>query len=130
MIESAVRTVLTGNATVSGLVGTRVYVGGKIPQGATLPLIVITFISHNGENHLKGAGNLQWERLQIEAWGETYSDAVSVLKAVDEALNGNKFSSSNPVIASCVCQTGGSYVFQDAVNAHALSLDYGFWFKT
>lgn len=130
MIEAAVRGILISDNDVKTLVDTRVYVGGKIPQGATLPLIVITFISHNGENHLKGAGNLQWERLQIEAWGETYSETVNVLKAVDEALNGNKFSSSDPVIASCVCQTGGSYVFQDAVNAHALSLDYGFWFKT
>lgn len=125
MIESAVRTLLTSDTTVSGLVGTRVYVGANLPQGATLPLVVIHMISHVADNHLRGACKLQWERLQIEAWASTMAGADTLLKAIDNALNGKK----SGTIKSCNVLAGGSTSYQEPIDAHVLTLDFGIWFE-
>jgi len=125
MIESTVRTQLKNDTTVKGLVADRIYVGAKLPQGAVLPLVVIHMISHTADNTIKGACNLQWERLQIEAWASTIAGADTLLKAVDAALNGKKFST----VVSCDVLTGGATSFEEPIQAHVLSLDFGVWFK-
>ena len=77
-------------AGVTGLVSTRIY-GMLIPQGATLPCVVITRIStpRTLTMDTSGAtGDLTSPRFQFDAWSETHANAFAISKAIRAAMNG------------------------------------------
>ncbi len=55
---------LKDDATVSGLVGTRIYPSVK-PQSGTFPCIIYTRTNGNWDYHFKGSSGLIFSRLQI-----------------------------------------------------------------
>lgn len=86
-MESELRAILTGNAGVSALVGTRVHWIERA-QGGGLPSITLTGISR-GENYsLHGRDGLATRRVQVDCWAETYASAKAVEAAVIAALSG------------------------------------------
>lgn len=86
MIETAIRTILTGDATVAGLVSTRVYIAA-LPQEPTLPAVwfwrVATperLITHSG------SVTIAEPLFQINCTAETPEEALSLADAVKDAL--------------------------------------------
>jgi hypothetical protein len=128
MIEAALRAVLIANAGVTALVGTRVYVG-ILPQDPTYPALTIQPVGYNADNHLTDAGDLQWDRLQIDAWGETYAATHQLYKAAIDAINGNDFSGTGYRIGSVTVQVGGGYRYEESVKIHRRHFDVGIWFE-
>lgn len=84
--EAALVAALTGEATVSALVGLRVFViGGR--QGTEYPYVTIQRISTQGAAYLDGPSNLDWPRFQIDAWAKEAIDARDVADAIRAFLD-------------------------------------------
>ena len=62
-------------------VGTRVYWGIR-PQGSALPAIVLTTVSDNRSQHMKGFDTFQAKRVQVDCYATTYSQATDLREAV------------------------------------------------
>ncbi len=80
-IEAALTAALTGDATVSGLIGTRFFpVGAR--QGTTYPYVTYQRISTEGAAFLDGDANLEWPRFQIDVWSPKALEALTVAEAI------------------------------------------------
>lgn len=88
-IEGAIYYLLAADATVSGLVGTRIY-PNLVPQAASLPAITYQQISGVREHTADGADGIVESRFQINCWASTYTGAKSLSDAVRKELDGYK----------------------------------------
>lgn len=122
MIGESLFTVVTGNTAVSSLIGTRFY-PAVLPKDATLPAAVYKFVGGNNAPTMDTRG-LQRSRLQIDCFGDTYSDAVNVRKAIVETLGGY---SSAEFTSQVLNATGSDGFDQDLLQFVAL-LDVVLWF--
>ena len=62
-------------------VGTRVYWGIR-PQGSALPAIVLTTVSDERTQHMKGFNTYQAKRVQVDCYATTYAQATDLREAV------------------------------------------------
>jgi hypothetical protein len=62
-------------------VGTRVYWGIR-PQGSALPAIVMTTVSDERTQHMKGFNTYQAKRVQVDCYATTYAQATDLREAV------------------------------------------------
>ncbi len=83
--EKALYAALTGDATLTGLVGTRIY-PVIIPQETTMPAIRYTRISTASVSALTGDSGMEDARMQIDVIAESVSSARSVAEAVRGAI--------------------------------------------
>lgn len=91
---------LTGEATISSLVGSRVYVG-KAPQGATLPHIVITQMASDENTTLDGdSGSLRFVDFDIDCKADRSIEADALGKAVRVFLDDYKGTAGSQTIAA------------------------------
>ena len=132
MIEDEIFTRLTGDATITGLVGTKIYPGGA-PQGIALPYVTYKRVSTDPVYTITGDNGLNDATYQIDAWSQTYSEAVSIADAIRARLEGWQDVSGTPkfygtrvveeddIVASPV---GGSDRFN-----YARSLDVAIWYS-
>lgn len=86
-LETDLRVRLLANATVSGLVSTRVY-PNILPQKPTLPALVYSRISGPRIHTLTGTSGWSDARIQIDSWGATYIAAQDLAAAVRASLDG------------------------------------------
>jgi hypothetical protein len=77
-MEKALRARIMAAAPAAG---TRVYWGIR-PQGSALPAIVLTTVSDNRSQHMKGFDTYQAKRVQIDCYAGTYEQAVDLREAV------------------------------------------------
>lgn len=87
MIEAAIRQELVDNADVAALVATRVY-PQIAAQGAAKPYLVYTRISTDRPRHLLSAAGIYSARIQIDAYGSTYSQAKTLADKTRLCLDG------------------------------------------
>ena len=88
-IISGLRTFLLTDATLSGLVGVRLY-PNILPQNPTMPAVTITIISGDRQSSNDGPGGLNGPRVQIDCWGTSYASADAVFEAIRKKLDGKK----------------------------------------
>jgi hypothetical protein len=86
MIEQNIYTLLSTSVLITPLIGTRVY-PLEIPQDPTLPALCYSFVGGSSTNTLTTTGIAKW-RLQVDCYGDTYADAVTLRNAVVQTLNG------------------------------------------
>lgn len=84
-IETALFTILTGDATVTGLVGKSVY-PNLVPQGAQMPAITYQQITSLREHVMTDTLGIVASWYQINCWAESYSEARELSEAVRIAL--------------------------------------------
>ena len=95
-MQMQLRTRLLNDATISGLVSTRVDWGVR-PQGKPLPAITLTMADDAREQTMGGLQVTQDPLVQIDCWGATYGDAAALRDAVitllttDATQSGVKF---------------------------------------
>lgn len=88
MIEAAIKGLLTGDATVSGLVSSRVY-PIALPQEATLPAISYSRVSMFGKDVTHSGTNQAAKTvLQISCWARSALAAKNLANAVKAVLHG------------------------------------------
>jgi hypothetical protein len=80
-MQTALRSRLLADATISGLVDQRVDWGLR-PQAKTLPAITLTLIPTPRDYHMGGAQATQHYRVQVDCWAETYKAAHELREAV------------------------------------------------
>lgn len=87
LLATAVRNLLIGDSTVSGLVGTRVYPMGSA-QSPTMPYItyVCPLTDRQEYTHGVAAPQLNYARMQVDYWAPTYTAAVAGYDAVFSCL--------------------------------------------
>ena len=85
-IEAATIGMLLGEPTLVAIVGDRVWPMAR-PQGSVLPAIVVTRISGNPEYAADGEGGIESGRVQIDAYGVSYTEAHSVADAIRTAVS-------------------------------------------
>jgi hypothetical protein len=80
-MKSAFRARLKADATVTGLVSTRID-WTKRPQGKALPAITLHRISAPRGQHFKGFHGTQMARVQVDIW----ADSEAELKPIEDAV--------------------------------------------
>jgi hypothetical protein len=88
MIEQSFYSVLSNAPLVSAIVGTRIY-PLVVPTDSGLPAIDYAIIAGSAYATLTTTG---WQkyRFEVNCWGNTYSDAVTLRNAVISSLNGHR----------------------------------------
>ena len=98
MIESAIRTRLVADPTLSGLVAGRIY-PGIAPQRGALPRIVYSRTSTRRILEMAGPSGLAQPRLRFEIFANDYSDAKDIAEALRVSLDGFAGTISGTVVA-------------------------------
>ena len=85
-LETGLYTVLTGDAGVSALVGTRIY-PEIMPQGVTYPAISYQRVSTVRTAMLSGVDDFTQVRIVVDCWDDSYSGVKALAAAVKSALD-------------------------------------------
>ncbi len=85
-IEALIQTILTGDATVAALVGTRIS-PNIIRQGTAMPAVTYQQISGQRDHTLDGASGFVEGRFQVNCWAKTYAETRELADAVRDALD-------------------------------------------
>lgn len=85
-MEEALIARLLADSGLSALVSTRIH-PGSLPQGATLPALVITRIGGAPQYADEGETGLNEARVQVDCWADTYSQAKLTARAVVASLS-------------------------------------------
>lgn len=90
MIETAIRSILLADATVSSLVGTRVY-SGVPPQRPTAPYVTLTKVDKLSDVIMDGTVGPNRVRVQVDCWAQAGDGTAGVdnVRALAEAVNGS-----------------------------------------
>jgi hypothetical protein len=94
MVEQAVYTALTSDSAVTTFCGTRIY-PLLLPTSPTLPAIDYKIIGGGNTPTFTTMGTQRY-RVEVNCWGATYADAVTLRHAVVKALSG--YQSGNTAI--------------------------------
>ncbi len=89
MLQLGLFKLLKDDATVSGLVGTRIYPSVK-PQSGTFPCIIYTRTNGNWDYHFKGSSGLIFSRLQIDVDATAYPLTKQIQSAIIDVLKDYK----------------------------------------
>lgn len=112
-IEAALTAAVTGDATVSALIGTRFFLTGSA-QAKTYPYVTYQRISTAGAVYLDGDANLEWPRFQIDVWAKDASDGKSgALIALEIAEALRAFLCPTPSVARAGAGLSFTASFQD-----------------
>ena len=84
-LEKAVRSILIADATVTGLVASRVYPQRR-PMGTAVPAIVYSSVFQETNEALATQGGIKRTRLSVEVFDKTYGDTKTLRNAVESAL--------------------------------------------
>lgn len=87
-VEAALYNRLTGDPTVSGMVGLRVY-PHLLPQNPTYPAITFNRVATVPVSVLTGAQEMSFHTMQVSAWSPSYGTAHIVASGIRHALDGN-----------------------------------------
>ncbi len=84
-MEAAITSLLTSNAGVTALVGSRVQWALR-PDARALPALSLHRIGGERDRTMSGRTGLVSSSLQIDCWGRTYAEAKALSRAVILAL--------------------------------------------
>lgn len=116
--EVVLHTHLLADPSVAGIVGTRIY-PKELPQTATLPALSYHVVFARGTYSYTGPSTLVRARVQMDAWANTYAQAVSLTEAVRRAL----VPFSNETVQGAFC-TSTFDVPEPVPNVHHRAADY------
>lgn len=119
-MDEALFALIAANATVSGLVGPRIF-WGVAQQGAALPALVLTIVSGADAPHLTGTDGLWRYRVQVDCYGANRPQARTLSRAVVELLNGRAFGN---ILGAFVESTRENYDSDAADRPHRVSIDF------
>jgi hypothetical protein len=130
-IEEGLIYKLLNTAGVSNLVGTRVY-GLRIPQGATMPCVVITRVSTPRliTHDTSGSTGTAHPRIQIDAWGSLQATVKPITDAIRAALNGYSgtiTSGANSVIVQAAYVDGETIEYDAEIELYRSRSEYIVW---
>jgi hypothetical protein len=123
--QSDFRSTLVSDATVTSLVGERIY-PVRLPQGATLPAIVY-FRTGGRTEHKPGAqttGSTRNFIIQVQAIGRNYDEADAVEEAIYAKLDDTE---GQPISCRPLGETQDLY--DPETKQFITASDYSIWYK-
>jgi len=99
----ALRARLIGDATLTGLIGTRIY-PGKAPQDPTLPYVVYHRISTTRTPTLNGPTLVPETRIQLDIIATSQASAELVATAIRNRIDGYTGTSASVSVLSSVVE--------------------------
>lgn len=133
-IERGIYSLLTGDAGVAALLGTRVY-PEVLPQNPSYPAITYQVVSGGSEYEMEGPANQASPRVQIDCYAESAEGAIALKGAVMAALSGYRGSVGSPPVAiqGAFRRSEGSG-FEDGLRPAGLrvwrkTLDFEIWYE-
>lgn len=131
-IETAIYSILVQDATINGLVSTRIY-PNLIPQGKAMPAITYQQISGVRDAVMDGPTGLVAARFQINCWAKKYNDAKELTEAVRKELDGYSGTVNSRKIEVIMLEDEGDMPQilpgTDVLKRHGKRLDFIVWFK-
>jgi len=100
MPEARLATRLLSSTGVTSIVG-RLVRPVMESQGSTGPHVTYQRISTTPSNHSTGTGNLEFCRVQVDCYAETYRRTKELAKAVKTSLSGWSSSTGSPRVSMC-----------------------------
>jgi len=85
-VGSAIYSLLNGNGTVAGLVGTKIY-PNYAPQSTVMPMLVYVVLSSDPEDTKDLTGDVEDIRVQINILTRSYAEIETIYDAVKSVLN-------------------------------------------
>ena len=131
MIEKAIYSILTGDATVLALTSTRVRPVVAL-QGASLPYVIYQQISGPRYHTTSGPIGMADTLYQVNCWASTYSDMKTLSEAVRKAMDGYSGTIASVVIDVIHIQDESDIPDLSAdtnINRYGKRLDFRIWFK-
>lgn len=124
-VIETVRPLLLADATVAGLVSTRVY-PLTVPQGSATPYVVLTTVSDVPANSLSGSADsrLRFARLQVDTYAASTDteDGLALAHDVDDAINLVLANLTSPFLYGQ--RENSMELFDDEMGLYRVSSDY------
>ena len=128
-LGETIRSLLVADATLSGLVGTRIY-PNEMPEGVTLPAVVYQVISDVPENSFTGqtSTDIKTARLQVDSYARAigtvgaYAQAHAVAAAIENVI-GNLSSAD----LSANVNDAGRDLYDNVTQYHRVQQDFIVW---
>lgn len=131
-IETALYSYLSNKATMTALVGTRIY--ASVPPSAPVyPFVTFQVINNQPAHHMGGAVGLTDVTMQIDAWAFLVSEQQAISEALRNALDGFKstMGTESLDIRKCFLDTRNTFQEPDKqgknLPVHRASLDFSIW---
>ena len=105
--QSDIYDALTGDATIAGIVGDRVWADVADGTEAT-PYLVYQVISTSGTTTHDGERDLEFPLVQFSAWANGKADAITLATAITDLLDGNTLQGDSAL----------TFVFSDQQGRH------------
>lgn len=122
------RTKLTADTTISGLVGTRVYWKYR-PQGSTLPAIVLHEVAGQYDQHMGGPMGTQGNRIQADCMAAKKTDVWTLRDAVRNELIAASTNGTTEFQGGIINLTRDSYDDTPDGVVHTEQVDATIWFN-
>jgi hypothetical protein len=129
-IAEGLRVFLLADATVAGLVGTRVF-PVILPQAAVLqqgPAITYQYVGGASDISTDGATGLTNPTFQIDCWAMTYSAMDGLFEAVRKRLNGHR-GTMGTVAVYGVFLVRKRDLYDNEAKIHRRTADWSIWNK-
>lgn len=121
-LQSAMRAKLLADATIAGLVSTRIY-GSYAPEGAALPYVTLQQIGGDSEHSLTGETRLASAIYQTNAWAATVDSALAIADAIRREIAGIRGTwgsgGETATVESCL-HTNSFYADEDPVDGRMI----------
>lgn len=86
MLEQNLKSVLSAQPAITALIGSRSY-PVLLPEDSKLPALTFQIVGSSSGQTLT-TGGMSRVRVQLDCWGSTYADAVTLREAVSSSLDG------------------------------------------
>ena len=128
IIEQAVHDALVADATVLGLVSTRIYYI-KAPQSVTNPYIAIQKISAPRLHTHSGSSGLVNSRFQLTIFATTYKGCKDIAVAIQAVLDNfvGTLATLGMYVGNCLYDNETDLPFDDDLKLYGLAVDYLIW---
>lgn len=123
MLGKAIYSILTGDATLTGLVETKIY-PVQAPQRTSIPFVVYRENSTIPVNHQDGTAPIDGKLIQIDTYAATLTEAHTIGERIRTLLDNYSGTASDVVIRRMwfVDQDDGDYV--EDLGFHGISQEY------
>lgn len=121
---SVVRSILLGDATISGLVGAERVYPNHLPQSPTLPAITYHLIDKDSPVTHDQRTGLTREQYQIDVWADGYTACEDLFDAVRKRLNGYTGGTVRGVFLDRTRD-----LYDDETKTDRKTADFSFWLK-
>jgi hypothetical protein len=101
---------------------------GQLPKDAQLPNWTYLDVSNPSDYTLQGAVELSGMRMQVDCYGQTAAQAITLAKAIDRVLSGYLGTLSDGTVVQGCFRTNRLSFFDDNARNYRRMLEYEIWY--